>query len=92
MADSTKGCSMDELLQSLTRSGSPFGMIVLVVLIGSVVGVISTVAAQIRIYATHRADVGLKRELVERGLNVDEIERVMAAKSPGAKESSGKLG
>lgn len=83
---------MDELLQSLTRNGSPFGMIVLVVLIGSVVGVISTIAAQIRIYATHRADVGLKRELVERGLNVDEIERVMAAKSPAVKGSSGKLG
>ena len=56
-------------------------MIVLVVLIGSVFGVIGTIATQIRIYATHRADVHFKRELVERGLSVDEIERVIGAKS-----------
>ena len=61
---------------------SPFNMIVLVVLIGSMAGVIGTIAKQIRIFATHRADVQLKRELVERGLSVDEIERVIAAKSP----------
>jgi hypothetical protein len=65
-------------------SNSPFGMIVLVVLIGSVLGVIGTIAAQIRIYATHRADVHLKRELVERGLSAEEIERVVGAKSPAA--------
>ena len=74
---------MDQLIHSLTRSDSPFGMIVLVVLIGCMVGVINTIAKQIRMYATHRADVNLKRELVERGLSVDEIERVMAAKSLG---------
>lgn len=30
----------------------------------------------------HRADVDLKRDMVARGMSVDEIERVMAAKSP----------
>ena len=61
-------------------------MIVLVVLIGSMVGVISTIASQIRLYATHRADVNLKREMVERGFAAEEIERIIAAKSPGSKE------
>ena len=73
---------MQDFFQSLLNGNSPFGMIVLVVLIGSVFGVIGTIAKQIRIFATHRADVHLKRELVERGLSVEEIERVIAAKSP----------
>ena len=72
---------MQDFFQSLLNNNSPFGMIVLVVLICSVFGVIGTIAKQIRIFATHRADVHLKRELVERGLSVEEIERVVAAKS-----------
>lgn len=77
---------MNEFLQSLVKNGSPFGMIVLVVFIGSMVGVVSTIAAQIRLYATHRADVNLKREMVERGLSAEEIERIIAAKSPGSRD------
>jgi hypothetical protein len=56
-------------------------MIVLVVLIGCIASVVKAVAKQSRTYASHRAELNLKRELVERGLSVDEIERVMAAKS-----------
>ena len=82
---------MDEFLQSLLKNGSPFGMIVLVVFIGSMVGVISTIASQIRLYATHRADVNLKREMVERGLSAEEIERIIAAKSPRSKRSDREL-
>ena len=82
---------MDEFLQSLLKNGSPFGMIVLVVFIGSMVGVISTIASQIRLYATHRADVNLKREMVERGLSAEEIERIIAAKSPRRKRSDREL-
>jgi hypothetical protein len=73
---------MQDLVHSLLNTNSPFGMIVLVVLIGSAFGLVGTIAAQIRKFATHRADVQLKRELVERGLSVEEIERVVAAKSP----------
>ena len=77
---------------SLVNADSPFGMIVLVVFIGSMVGVISTIASQIRLYATHRADVNLKREMVERGLSAEEIERIIAAKSPGSKRSGKDFG
>jgi hypothetical protein len=73
---------MQDFFHSLLNTNSPFGMIVLVVLIGSLIGLIGTIAKQARIYASHRADVQLKRELVERGLSVEEIERVVAAKSP----------
>jgi hypothetical protein len=78
-----------DFLHSLLNIQSPFNMIVLVVLIGSVVGLLSTIVVQVRLYAAHRADVQLKRELVERGLNADEIERVVAAKTPS--ETQGPL-
>ncbi len=42
---------------------------------------IPIVASQIRKYACYRHELEFKRDLVERGLSVDEIERVVAAKS-----------
>ncbi len=35
-----------------------------------------------RAVATHRADVELKRDMVARGMSVQEIERVLAARPP----------
>ena len=54
--------------------------IVAIVLICVVASVITSIAKQIRKYACHRNEVVLKRDLVERGLSVDEIERIVAAK------------
>lgn len=78
---------MTDFFQSIVSIQSPFNMIVLVVFIGSVAGVIGTIAKQVRKFACHRVEMQLKRELVERGLSVDEIERVIAAKSPSEKDS-----
>lgn len=61
----------------------PFNMIVLVVLIGCIAGVIGTFAKEIRKYACHTQDIAFKRELVERGLDGDEIERIVAAEVTG---------
>jgi hypothetical protein len=72
---------MHELIEVLRSLETPWNMIVLVVLISCIASVIKAVAKQSRTYASHRAELNLKRELVERGLSVDEIERVMAAKS-----------
>ncbi len=73
---------MSDIFHSITQIAPPFNMIVFVVLIGSIAGVIGTIATQARKYASHRADIQLKRELVERGLSAEEIERVVAAKPP----------
>jgi hypothetical protein len=54
--------------------------IVAIVLICVVASVITSIAKQIRKYACHRNEVELKRDLVERGLSVEEIERIVAAK------------
>ena len=70
---------MKEFMQWIT-AGGPFGIVVLCVLIGTAGGVISLIVNQIGSYVTHRADLQLKRELVERGLSVEEIERIVSAK------------
>lgn len=71
---------MTDLLQSLFQGPQPWGMIITVVLIGCAAGVIGTVAGEIRKYACHRKDVELKRDLVERGLTVEEVERIVGTK------------
>jgi hypothetical protein len=73
---------MSEFFKSIMSIGAPFNMVVLIVLIGSLCTLIGTIASQLRIFASHRADVQLKRELVERGLSVEEIERVIHAQPP----------
>ena len=55
--------------------------VVLLILGGALTGVITSLAKQLRKYGCFRQEVALKRELVERGLSVEEIERVIAAKS-----------
>lgn len=77
---------MSELFHSIMNS-QPFNMVVLVVLIGSLSGLLMSIVVQMRIYVSHREDLQLKRELVERGLSVDEIERIVLAKSPNDKTS-----
>jgi len=77
---------MYHLFDAIVNLGSPWNMIVLVVTIGSVAGMVGTVAKKTRKYASHSVDMNLKRELVERGLSADEIERIVAAKSPSDKQ------
>jgi hypothetical protein len=55
--------------------------VVLLILGGAATGVITSLAKHLRKYGCFRQEVALKRELVERGLSVEEIERVIAAKS-----------
>lgn len=76
---------MTGLFQSITSLQPPFNMIVLIVLIVSFFGLLRMVVLQARLFASHREDVQLKRELVERGLGADEIERIVLAKSPREK-------
>jgi hypothetical protein len=40
---------------------------------------------EVRKYGTRRYELDIKRDMVERGMSAEEIERVIAAKSPGDK-------
>jgi hypothetical protein len=77
---------MTQTLDSIITSiPTPFNMIVLVVLISCVAGVIGTVVKEARKFACHRQELLWKRDLVERGLSVEEIERVVAAGKSSAR-------
>jgi hypothetical protein len=81
--------SVSDLFRGILSIPPPFNMIVLIVLIACTTGAITSLFKQIRKYACHRHDVYLKRELVERGLNVDEIERIVAARGSAAIKECG---
>lgn len=70
---------MSNLLNSILQMPVPFNMIVMIVLIGSVAGVITSIAREIRKYVCHREDLELKRDMLGRGMEADEIEQVMRA-------------
>jgi hypothetical protein len=74
--------TMSEFFRDIMSMESPFNMVVLIVLFGCVAGVLSTIVKQIRKYACHRHEMELKRELVERGLSAEEIQRIVLDK-PG---------
>jgi hypothetical protein len=78
---------MGDFFRSITDMPVPFNMIVLVVLIGSIATAIGTIVKQVRVYASHRQEVELKRDLLERGMSAGEIEQVIRAHSPGNKSN-----
>jgi hypothetical protein len=55
--------------------------IVVIVLICVLSGIVTSFAKQVRKYVSHRHELEFKRDLVSRGLSVEEIERIVAAKS-----------
>jgi hypothetical protein len=78
-----------DLFRGILSIPAPFNMVVLIVLIACTMGTISSLFKQIRKYGCHRRDIDLKRELVERGLSVDEIERIVAAQGGAASKGCG---
>ena len=73
---------MKDIFQSILQFETPFNWLSLVILVLGVAGIVTGIAKQVRKFAVHAVDVRFKRDLVERGLSVEEIERVLAAASP----------
>jgi hypothetical protein len=63
--------------------------IVTIVFICVGASLIGSIAKQMRKYGCYRQEIALKRDLVERGLSVDEIERIVSAKSALTSKESG---
>jgi len=60
---------------------SPFTMVFAVILVVCVASIVNTILSHLRQFAEHRDDLEFKREMVERGLSVEEIERLMQLNS-----------
>ena len=80
--------AMYEAFQSLLLQ-QPWGMVIMVVLICTAAGILPALIKETGKYPCHRRDTELKRELVERGLSVDEIERIVAAGGPDSGKKPG---
>jgi hypothetical protein len=77
-----------DVFRDILSIPAPFNMIVVIVLIACTTSVITSLFKQTRKYACHRRELDLKRELVERGLSVDEIERIVAARGTAVVKES----
>ena len=60
---------------------SPIEFLLVLPLAFIALAIIAIIASQVRKYVCYRHELEFKRDLVERGLSIDEIERVVAAKS-----------
>ena len=77
---------MTSFLQMIFDLPTPFNMVVVIVLIGTGAGVITSIAKQTRKYAIYRHELAFKRELIERGMSADEIAEIIEA-APASKSS-----
>jgi hypothetical protein len=78
---------MGSALQSIVDIPPPFNMIVLIVLIVTAGSALTAAVAQVRKYFSHRQELEFKRELLDRGMTAEEIERVVRAQSPTVREA-----
>lgn len=73
---------MSDLIQHVFSLPTPFSMIVVIVALVMATGIITSIAKQIRKYTCLRQEIEFKRELVDRGMSADEIEKIVKARSP----------
>ncbi len=67
-------------------AGERFPLAVVIIVFGTMllIAIVAIVAGTIRSIHRHRLDDALKRELVERGMDAEEIERIVGAKRGGS--------
>ncbi|MBX3434701.1 MAG: hypothetical protein KF847_15385 [Pirellulales bacterium] len=75
-------------MDSIFALPSPFTMVVLIVAVVMGAQVITAAVAQIRRGLGHYLDLQFKREMIERGLSIDEIERLVQVRSRSLREST----
>jgi hypothetical protein len=75
---------MESIFQAILHMQTPFNMVVLVVMITCSAAVVKFIAMELRKFGCHRQDIDFKREMVDRGLSAEEIERILKAGSSDA--------
>lgn len=74
--------TMSSVVQQILTLPVPFNMVVIIVAIVFVSGIITSALKQVRKYACLRQELEFKREMVDRGMTADEIERIVKVRSP----------
>lgn len=62
---------------------SAFGMPQIAIIMGTLVPIVAIVATQWSKVQSHRSDNELKRDMLDRGMDAEEIERIMGARTKG---------
>ena len=70
---------MYELIREVLDIPVPFNMVIVIVFLCTVSGVITGIAKEVRKFAVHRMELDMKREMVDRGMPPEDIERVIRA-------------
>lgn len=70
---------MYELKEFVNLLPLPFNFVLLLMLVIFGAGIITSLMKQIRKYATHRQELSFKREMIDRGMTVEEVERLVQA-------------
>lgn len=68
---------MSVIIDQIFSMPPPFNMVTVIVIVVMGTGVITSVASEIRKYFSHRETIEVIRELAERGMSADEIERIL---------------
>ncbi len=68
---------MNQLFELIQGLHTPFDMVAIICLIFAVSSVIASVVKQIRKFVCHRQELEFKREMLDRGMTVEEIERLI---------------
>jgi hypothetical protein len=71
---------MSSFVELMQRVPPPFNMVVYIMLIVCGSGVLTSIFKQIRKFACHRQELDFKRELLDRGMSVEEVEHVVRAR------------
>ncbi|MEM8944564.1 MAG: hypothetical protein AAGD11_05210 [Planctomycetota bacterium] len=74
---------MSSFVNLMQNVPPPFNMVVYIFLIIGIGSVLTSLMKQIRKYACHRQELDFKRELIDRGMDPDEIEQVVRARAEG---------
>jgi len=70
---------MSEIIRQILSMPPPFNMVVVIVTVVMGTKVITSIASEIRKYASHRESAEVIRDLAERGMGAEEIERILNA-------------
>lgn len=69
----------------------PFNFVLLLLLIVFGTGIVTSTIKQIRKFACHRQELDFKREMIDRGMSVEEVERLVQANSGQFGDNGGVL-
>jgi hypothetical protein len=72
---------MTQLIDKILSIPVPFNMIVIIAVISIGAGIVTSIAKQIRKYACLKHELDFKRDMIDRGMSVEEVEQLVAAKS-----------